>query len=137
MLVTLGIIRSNQNMQYPKIRVWALAIAVQEGARKDLNNPGNLKVSTLTKTWGAEEGFQATDGGWIAKFPTPQAGETALENFLILGAEDELIAYHSPEARTLQGFSEIYAGHPPSEYAEAVARALGCTLDTQVSTFLS
>ena len=120
-----------------KIHIWALAIAVQEGAKKTLNNPGNLKVSTLTKSWGATKGFQATDGGWIAQFPTPQAGETALENFLTLGCQDELIAFHAPAARTLGGFTQIYAGNPPPEYEEAVGRALGCPLDTPISSFLN
>jgi hypothetical protein len=46
-----------------RIHLWALAISVQEGAKKELNNPGNLKVSTLTKSWGAANGFQAEDGG--------------------------------------------------------------------------
>src|SRR5271155_2077577 len=50
-----------------------------------------------------------------------------------LGCEDELIAFHAPEARTLGGFTQIYAGNPPPEYAEAVGRALGCPLDTQIS----
>jgi hypothetical protein len=120
-----------------KIHIWALAVAVQEGAKKSLNNPGNLKYSTLTASWGATKGFQATDGGWIAQFPTPQAGETALENFLTLGCQDELVAFHAPEARTLGGFTQIYAGNPPPEYEEAVGRALGCPLDTPISSFLS
>jgi hypothetical protein len=119
-----------------KIHIWALAVAVQEGAKKSLNNPGNLKLSGLTRSWGAITGFAATDGGVIAAFPTMQQGEKALEDFLTLGCEDELIAYHAPEARTLGGFTDIYAGHPPVEYKEAVARALGCTLETLISTFL-
>jgi hypothetical protein len=116
--------------------LWALAIAVQEGAKKSLNNPGNLKLTTLTKSWGAKAGFDATDGGVICTFPTPQMGETALEDFLTLGCEDELVAFHAPEARTLGGFTQIYAGNPPAEYGEAVARALGCTLETLISTFI-
>ena len=117
-----------------RIHLWALAISVQEGAKKGLNNPGNLKVSTLTKSWGAIDGFQAEDGGWIAQFPTLEAGETALEDFLTLGAEDELLAFH--EARTLLAFSNVYAGNPPAEYPQAVARALGVSVDIDVSELL-
>jgi hypothetical protein len=117
-----------------RIHVWALAIAVQEGAKKGLNNPGNLKVSTLTKSWGATNGFQATDGGWIAAFPTLEAGEIALENFLTLGAENELKAFH--EARTLHAFTNVYAGNPPAEYPQAVARALGVVDGIDVSELL-
>ncbi len=121
---------------FSKIHIWALAIAAQEGANRVYNNPGNLKLSSLTRSWGAITGFAAKDGGVIASFKTPEAGETALENFLTLGCENELIAFHSPEARTLGGFTDIFAGHPPAEYGQAVARALGCTLETLISTFL-
>jgi len=94
------------------------AVAVQEGAKKSLNNPGNLKVSTLTKSWGATNGFEASDGGWIAQFPTPQAGEIALENFLTLGCQDELVAFHAPAARTLGGFTQIDAGNRRSSMSK-------------------
>ncbi len=117
-----------------RIHLWSLAVAVQEGAKKGLNNPGNLKVSTLTKSWGATNGFQATDGGWIAAFPTIETGETALENFLTLGAENELLAFH--EARTLLAFSNVYAGNPPAEYPQAIARALGVSVEIDVSELL-
>jgi hypothetical protein len=150
MLVALGIIKSMEiesvtpvvstptaPAPVSKIHIWALAVAVQEGAKKSLNNPGNLKLTTLTKSWGATAGFAAEDGGIIAQFPTPQAGETALENFLTLGCQDELVAFHAPEARTLGGFTQIYAGNPPPEYEEAVGRALGCPLDTPISSFLT
>lgn len=125
-----------KSMTHPaKITAWANAIALEEGARKDLNNPGDLKVSTLTKSWGATNGFQASDGGWIAKFPTYQSGFDALCNFLTLGAENELLAYH--QTRTLQSFMKIYAGNPPQGYIEGVAKAIGCSLDTDISSFLT
>lgn len=144
--VLLGIIREKQNMPEPippqiptapkqnRIHLWALAIGVQEGAKKSINNPGNLKLAPLTKTWGARPGFQATDGGWIAAFDTLEKGETALENFLILGAHDELKAFHN--ARTLLAFSNVYAGNPPVEYPAAIARALGVPLDIDVKELL-
>lgn len=117
------------------ITKWAHAIARWEGADSSLNNPGDLKLSTLTKTWGAMPGFQASDGGWIAKFETFEKGFLALVDFLTLGAEDELLAFH--QSRTLQLFMEKYAGNPPQSYIQGIATDLGVPLSTDVSTFLS
>jgi hypothetical protein len=61
------------------------------------------------------KGFQAKDGGWIAKFTTLDAGNTALCNFPLPGCQDKLAAFHVPEARTLGGFTEIYAGYRHTE----------------------
>ena len=99
-------------------------------------HPGNLKYSTLTASWGASKGFQATDGGWIAKFSTLSQGTKALCNFLVLGCENQLVAFHSPEARTLGGFTKIYAGNPPEAYIIAIGLKLNKSLDVQISTFL-
>lgn len=120
----------------PKIIAWAQAIGRLEGARPELNNPGNLKVSTLTKTWGAEIGRPASDGGYLAKFATLETGTKALCNLLVLACEDQLASYHSPQARTFGGFTKIYAGNPPIGYITSIADEIGCTLDTQISSFL-
>ena len=118
----------------PTIQKWASAIAVQEGANPVYHNPGNLKLTTLTESWGATPGFPAEDGGNIAYFPTQELGSEALCNFLKLGCEDELLAFH--QARTLALFTKVYAGNPPSQYLEGVCAALGVPPDTQISTFL-
>jgi hypothetical protein len=120
-----------------KIVAWSKAIAVGEGATPESNNPGNLKYSGLTASWGAKQGRAATDGGYLCQFATPQAGQDALCNFLLLGCEDELIAFHTPEARTLGGFTKIYAGNPPQGYIDSIAAALAEPLSVQISTFLS
>jgi hypothetical protein len=119
-----------------KIELWADAIAKAEGAKPSLNNPGDLKYSTLTASWGGTPGFNATDGGSIAQFPTYQRGYTALCSFLRLGCENELIAFHSPEARTLEGFMKIFAGNPPAQYIQLIASTLDVPLDIDISTFL-
>jgi hypothetical protein len=119
-----------------KIELWADAIAKAEGAKPSLNNPGDLKYSTLTASWGGTPGFNATDGGSIAQFPTYQRGYTALCSFLRLGCENELVAFHSPEARTLEGFMNIYAGNPPSGYLNTIYASLKAEPTTQISTFL-
>lgn len=129
---TVKVIEPEVNTKIPE---WAEAIKAQEGAKPEYCNPGNLKVSSLTKQWGASNGFQATDGGWIAKFPTYNHGFTALCNFLTLGCRDELLAFHN--ARTLQKFMEIYAGNPPQGYINAIGKELGVPLDTDISSFLT
>ena len=119
-----------------QIQKWALAIQICEGAQPELCNPGNLKLTTLTQSWGASAGFDATDGGVIAKFPTYEIGLQALEDFLQLGCENELLAFHSPAARTLGGFTAIYAGDPPANYLNTVCMILQATPETQISTFI-
>lgn len=125
-----------QGKFYPRIVAWAEAIAPEEGGNPALNNPGNLKYSTLTASWGGTPGFQAADGGYICKFPTPQMGKDALCSFLTLGAKDQLLAFH--QARTLGAFTKVYANPPAgSKYAENVAARLGITTSTLVDTLLA
>lgn len=119
------------------ITKWAAAIAIGEGANPTLHNPGNLKYSTLTASWGAKKGPTASDGGNLCQFADENAGQTALCNFLVLGCEDELTAFHAPAARILQGFTEIYVGNPPQGYIDRIVETLGVPADTQISTFLS
>jgi hypothetical protein len=61
---------------------------------------------------GSLERSRCKDGGFLATFKTDQAGQAALCSFLVLGCEDELVAFHAPAARTLAGFTKIYAGSP-------------------------
>lgn len=121
----------------PKIVAWANAIAPAEGAAPALHNKGNLKFTTLTQSWGATRGPAASDGGFLAQFQTDASGEFALCSFLKLGCEDELVAFHSPAARTFLGFTTIYAGNPPRGYIDTIEKELGVTDETQISTFLS
>jgi hypothetical protein len=143
----LGILKANQSTADmntltaqvfpPMIAKWAAAIGQWEGAKPELNNPGNLKFTTLTKSWGAMQGPAAFDGGILCQFPTLQAGDEALCNFLTLGCQDELLAFHAPEARTLAGFTVIYAGNPPQGYIDGIEEALGVPGTTLISTFLN
>jgi hypothetical protein len=128
---------TSQSTFPPKINVWEAVIEQEEGARPELNNPGNLKYSGLTASWGATQGLAALDGGYLCKFLTLQAGRNALCNFLVLGCQDQLVAFHSPDARTLTGFTKIYAGNPPQGYIDAIVQAMGGDPNVQISTFLS
>lgn len=121
----------------PMITKWMAAIAIGEGANPTLHNLGNLKYSTLTASWGATQGPAGSDGGHLCQFASDIAGQDALCNFLKLGCENELIAFHAPEARTLEGFTKIYAGNPPQGYIDGIVEKLGVPADTQISTFLS
>lgn len=116
---------------------WAAAIAQGEGAYPASHNPGNLKYSTLTASWGATKGRAAEDGGFLCQFPDDATGQAALCNFLVLGCENELIAFHAPAARTLEGFTKIYAGNPPQGYIDAIVLYMGVSPLVQISTFLS
>jgi hypothetical protein len=117
----------------PKIAKWATAIAHWEGS-KDPTNPGNLKYSPLTASWGAAKGRPAKDGGNFAVFKSPQAGMDALCNLLVLACHNELQSYH--QARTLEAFTRVYAGNPPQGYINGIAAAIGVPLDTDISTFV-
>ncbi len=119
----------------PKIELWAEAVTQGEGARPGLCNPGNLKYSSLTASWGAVKGRQASDGGWLCKFATMAQGHTALCNFLLLAAEGELIISH-PRPCTLQTFTVKYAGKPPQPYIDRIARVLSVPTSVDISTFL-
>lgn len=109
-----------------RIPDWARAVQVAEGwylpgqvvdgilypkgsVSYQMHNPGNLKYSDLTASWGGAKGELASDGGYFCYFTDESTGFVALCNFLQLGAKDELIAFH--EARTLADFTEVYA-HP-------------------------
>lgn len=119
----------------PMVVRWSKAIGQWEGADPASNNPGNLKYSTLTASWGATRGRAATDGGSLCHFPTLEQGQNALCSFLTLGCENELLAFH--QARTLIEFTMVYAGGPPRGYINGIATMLGVPLNINISSFLT
>lgn len=119
----------------PMILKWADAIAPEEGAKPGSNNPGNMKYTTLTKSWGATQGRPATDGGYLCQFATMEAGKDALLNFLTLGCEGELIISH-PWPCTFQDFTKRYAGDPPQAYIDQIATAIDVSTNVLIKTFL-
>ncbi len=116
-----------------KIYTWAHAIAKWEGDSSGVN-PGNLKYTTLTKTWGATQGRPAQDGGYFALFVSYGVGFSALCNFLTLACEGELIIAHKP--CTFEQFTIRYAGNPPQNYIDGIREIVGCELSTDISSFL-
>lgn len=122
--------------EFPALIVkWSQAIARGEGATPGSHNPGNLKLSSLTASWGATRGRAATDGGFLCQFPDDATGERALCNFLVLGAENQLLAFH--QARTLEAFTKVYAGNPPQGYIDSIAQYMGVSEGVDISTFLA
>ena len=103
----------------PKIVAWATAVAHWEGANPLSCNPGNLKYSTLTASWGGTKGHPASDGGFLCQFLTYQAGFKALCNFLQLAAEGELIISH-PLPCSIEQFTVKYAGNPKQGYKTGI-----------------
>lgn len=74
------------------------------------NNPGNLKFVGQP---GAVQGSKAADGGYFAKFATPQAGAQALIN-------DLTIKYNSGKYQTINDLMTVYSpdsGAPSSGLA--------------------
>lgn len=119
----------------PKILNWATAVSHWEAALASSNNPGNLKYTTLTSTWGATKGRAAADGGYFCQFPSYASGFVALCNFLTLGAEGQLIISH-PLPCTLQAFTERFAGNPPQGYIDGIAKMLNVPTSVDIATFL-
>jgi len=92
------------------------------------NNPGNLRLATAWKWYGAIGREQAGRGGF-AIFPTEEAGWAALEKY---------IEIHGAKAgRTIASFTKMYApsqdSNNPESYAARVAQAIGETVDTKIA----
>lgn len=118
-----------------KIEILANAIAKWEGDTQG-TNPGNIKFSSLTQSWGAKKGRKATDGGYFAIFNSKEQGFIALCNFLTLGCKDQLKYFHKPEDRLLGGFLKKFAGNPDIKYIKGIAKEVGCSLETNMKDFL-
>ena len=122
-----------------KIEQWAKAVQVAEGwtvssVSYRCKNPGNLKYAPLTVSFGATGKLPASDGGYFCIFPSYEVGFKALCEFLKLGAEDRLKAYHN--SRTLLAFTKKYANPPNDGYARSVAKALGVDVNINIKELL-
>lgn len=113
-----------------------LAIRDYEGKPGDLsyrnNNPGNCRCSKV--------GYKSIYGevkcvNNFAVFPTATQGMLYLRNLI-----KETIAEH-PDWTLYQYFALKHApvsdGNNPLEYSETVAKQIGCTIDTKISSFTS
>jgi|GEM_PF-5234544 len=123
----------------PTIEQWAKAIQKHEGyfpgsASYRNNNPGNFRCSSLIM---GELGATSCVNN-LAVFPTFETGWKALVQFLTYAVTDKLRSYRS--TMSLLDFYKVYApsadNNSPINYATAVAKDLGVTIDTKISTFL-
>lgn len=121
-----------------RIVEWARAMEKEEGSKppkptdrsKRNNNPGNLKYTSLTASFGAV----GKDPENFCIYPDYPTGFNALCSFLRLAAEDQLIPYKN--ARTLKEFISIYALPPNDGYANNVASELKVAVTTDISELL-
>ena len=94
-------------------------------------NPGNLKYTHLTQSYGSVHyyGSIGHDSKNFCIFPDYQTGFNALQQFITDAASDKLAAYHSC---TIQSFFVSYSGD--QNEAKYVAKSLGLPLETKLST---
>jgi hypothetical protein len=129
------------------IEQWAEAIKLHEGfyppsekhpdgsASWRNRNPGNFRCSSLVMgEFGATKCVNN-----LAVFPTYEKGFESLKQFLIYACTDQLRSYKS--TMTLLEFYGKYApssdGNSPKNYASAVAKDLGVSINTKISELYS
>ena len=118
-----------------RIEDWALAIKKHEGyfpgsASYRNNNPGNFRCSSLVMgEFGATKCVNN-----LAVFSTYEKGWAALKQFLVYACTNKLKSYKAD--MTLLEFYQKYApssdNNNPMNYASAVAKDLGVTINTQI-----
>ena len=96
------------------------------------NNPGNFRCSSLViGEFGATKCVNN-----LAVFPTYEKGLAALKQFLVYACTNQLKNYKS--TMSLLEFYQRYApssdNNNPKNYASAVAKDLGVTIDTKIGT---
>jgi hypothetical protein len=120
-----------------RIDDWAEQIKIHEGyfpgsASYRNNNPGNFRCSSLIM---GELGATKCVNN-LAVFPDYETGWKALKQFLVYACTDKLRSYKS--TMTLLDFYKVYApsadNNNPLNYATCVAKGLGVTVDTRIST---
>lgn len=103
---------------HPKIDLWCSAIKIMEGAKPELNNPGNLRF--------VGQQFAVNEGGFC-KFDTYEHGYEALQNMLINACAGKSHIYNSDG--DLYAFYALYApssdNNNPRQYTEFVAQHIG------------
>lgn len=122
----------------PKIVKFAKAIEQEEGNKPPRptdrnqrnNNPGNLKYSSVTASFGAI----GKDKDNFCIYPNYETGFDALCEFLILACNDGLKPYH--EARTLYKFIKVYANPPNDNYALNVSKFMNVSVNYNIKNFL-
>lgn len=131
-------------VQTSRISLWAEGIQQAEGWAAGTrsfknNNPGNLKYTTLTASFGATGKDPMGDGSFFCIYPSYEVGFKALCSFLTLAAQNQLLDYH--DKRTLMAFTLEYARPPKAldgsyPYLNIVANKIGVKVDQDISQLL-
>lgn len=112
-----------------KITLWCAAIKQMEGAKPELNNPGNLRF--------VGQQFAINNGGFC-QFDTYDHGEQALRTLLVNACSGKSSIYN-PNG-TLYDFYAKYApssdNNNPNHYAEFVAKYIGVLPTVIIKTLL-
>lgn len=116
-----------------KIDLWCEAIKKIENAKPVLNNPGNIKCSSIMHKDAISQDYRG-----ICMFPTYDKGYLALRNMLVRACSGGSSVYR-PDM-TLLDFYHVYApssdGNEPKRYATSVAQYLGVTITTRIKELL-
>lgn len=119
----------NPSAALSKIDRWCEAAKIMEGAKPERNNPGNLRY--------IGQPHSVNDNGFC-KFDTYEHGYEALHNLITNACIGKSRIYTS--SGNLYDFYSVYApssdGNNPKHYAEFVARYIGVSPDTVISTLL-
>lgn len=114
---------------HPKIDIWCEATKEFEGAKPELNNPGNIKF---------EDQEFSTDEDGFCKFDTYEHGYQALYTLIFNACSGKSRIYNS--SGTLLDFYNVYApatdNNVPINYATFVANKLDVGVDTIISSLL-
>jgi hypothetical protein len=125
------------------IPTWAKAIQTHEGYYVGSrsyrnNNPANFKVGSKLTSFMVSLGATGVDSGGFCIFSSYEIGFNALVEFLKMACTDRLISYRGN--MTLAEFFAVYApssdNNNPLEYAKAVAKAVGATIETKIVELL-
>lgn len=113
-----------------KLDLWCEMAAKIENAKPELFNPGNIKCDVIMN-----KDAIAKDNRGFCIFPSYEKGYNAMRQMFIRAATlPDTATYRS--TMTLYEFYKIYApasdNNDPKAYAQAVAKHIGCTIDTQI-----
>lgn len=129
-----------------KITLWCEAAIEMEGARKENNNPGNIRVSTFATNRGATGSYNG-----FATFQTYEMGYNALKELFTRACMGKSSNYKADESlyefytginipnrynKVIYGYAPSTDGNDPGHYAEVVARHIGVSPTTQLQDLL-
>ncbi len=144
--------RASLNVETPKdkaksrLDLWIEAGIKMEGAYPSLNNPGNIKCSSIM-----HKDATSMDQRGFCIFPTYEKGYMAMRNLFVRAASGASSNYHPDETieefyagvpmpnrfgRKINGYAPASDKNQPSEYAAFVAKRIGVPVGTKIKDLL-